>query len=108
MGNPVYQAFTATGTGSPIFLDWTQPVFNASFAVDLFGNATGTFTVQYTLGDVTAGTTFAVWHNDANVSSSTATFVGNYMFPVRAIQLVVSSLSASGTGTFSVLQGIPV
>jgi hypothetical protein len=108
MGNPVYQTFSATGTGTPVFLDWTQPVFNASFAVDFSGAATGTFTVQYTLQDASNGTTSAVWHNDANVAASTNTFVGNYMFPVRAIQLIMSGLSASGTGTFSVLQGIPV
>lgn len=108
MANPVYLAFTAAGTTAPVTLDWTVVPFNASFAVDLAGNATGTFTVQYTLQDVSNGTGLVTWHNDANVASATSTLVGNYMFPVRAIQLIVSNLSASGTGTFSVLQGLPV
>lgn len=108
MGLPNYLSFTTTGTTAPIILDWTVVPFNASFAVDLAGSATGTVTVQFTLQDVSNGTSLVVWHNDANVANATSNLVGNYMFPVRAIQLVVSSLSANGTGTFSVLQGLPV
>ena len=108
MGLPVYQSFTATGTSVPVFLDWTVVPFNASFAVDLAGSATATVTVQFTLMDPSNGTSLVVWHNDANVANATSNLVGNYMFPVKAIQLVVSSLSANGTGTFSVLQGLPV
>ncbi len=108
MPNPQYISFSATGTTVPAPLDWTLVPFNASFSVDLAGNATGTFTIQYTLQNPENGTSLVVWHNDANVANSTTNLVGNYMFPVRAIQLVVSGLSSGGTGTLSVLQGLPV
>jgi len=108
MGNAVDLAFNSVGTTVPVNLDWTVVPFNASFAVNLAGNATGTFTVQYTLQNPSNGTGLINWYNDANVASSTSTFVGNYMFPVQAVRLVMSSLSTNGTGAFSVLQGLPV
>ena len=101
-------SFNAVGTTAPILLDWTLVPFNASFAVDLNGATTSTFTVQYTLSNIENGTANGIWHNDANVASSQTTYVGNYMFPVRAVQLVVSNLSANGSGTFNVIQGLPV
>lgn len=106
MGAPVYQSITATGTGTPVTVDWTLTPPNLSFAVDLAGAATGTFTVQYTLMDVN-GTNTPVWHNDATLVNATTNLVGNYVFPVRAVRLITSSLSANGTGVFSVLQGLP-
>ena len=107
MPNPQYQLTNAVGTAAPITLDWTQPVFNASFAVELQGSSTATFSVQFSLDDMT--TTTPTWFYDANVGqNTTATFVGNYMFPVTAVRLVTSSLSAGGSIIFAVLQGIPV
>ena len=107
MANPTYQLTNAAGTGTAIVLDWTQPVFNASFAVELQGSSTATFGVQFTLDDLT--TTTPKWYYDANVGqNTTATFVGNYMFPVRAVRLETVSLSAGGSIIFAVLQGLPV
>lgn len=107
MGNPTYQLTNAAGTATPILLDWTQPVFNASFAVELQGSTTATFGVQFTLDSL--DTASPTWYYDANVGqNTTSTFVGNYMFPVRAVRLETVSLSAGGSIIFAVLQGIPV
>ena len=106
MGNPTYQSVTATGTGTAIGLDWTQPVFNASFAYELKNSSTATFGVQFTLDDVN-GTITPTWYDDANVpTGSTTSYVGNYMFPVRAVRQITTALN--GTAVFAVLQGIPV
>ncbi len=105
------QLITATGTGTAIGLDWTQPVFNASFAYELQGSTTATFSVQFTLDDVnnTSVVSTATWFEDANVAaSSTASVVGNYMFPIRFIRHITSGLSNNGSAVFVVLQGIPV
>lgn len=108
MANPTYQLISATGTGTPVLLDWTQPVFNASFSVDLQGSTTATFGVQFTLDDVNSSRS-AVWYYDSNVGvNTTATFVGNYMFPVRAVRLETTALSGGGSIIFAVLQGLPV
>lgn len=106
-----YQLITATGTGTPIGLDWTQPVFNVSFAYELQGSSTATFSVQYSLDDVnnTSVVSTATWFEDSNVAaSSTASVVGNYMFPIRFVRHITSSLSANGSAVFAVIQGIPV
>lgn len=109
MANPVYQLISANGTGTPVSLDWTQPVFNASFAYELQGSSTATFSVQYTLDDVNGTTITPTWFEDANVAAnSTASVVGNYMFPIRAVRHITSGLSANGSAVFAVLQGIPV
>lgn len=107
----VSQLITATGTGTPVSLDWTQPVFNVSFAYEQQGNTTSTFSVQYTLDDVnnTSVVSTATWFEDSNVAaSSTGSVAGNYMFPVRAVRQITSALSANGSAVFVVLQGIPV
>ena len=107
MGNPVYQLTSAVGTATPISLDWTISPFNASFAVELQGNTTAQFGVQYTLDDVN-GTITPTWFYDSNVGqNSTASAAGNYMFPVRSVRLVTANLSANGTIVFAVLQGLP-
>lgn len=109
MGNPNYQSISATGTGTPVILDWTVVPFNVSFAVELQGSSTATFGVQYTLDDVNDGSRSATWYYDSNVGSgTTGTFVGNYMFPVRAVRLETTALSANGSIVFAVLQGLPV
>ena len=107
----VSQLITATGTGTPVSLDWTQPVFNVSLAYELQGSSTATFSVQFTLDDVnnTSVVATATWFEDANIAaSSTASVVSNYMFPVRAVRHITSGLSANGSAVFAVLQGIPV
>ncbi len=108
MGNPSYQTVNSTGTTSPVCMDWTLVPFNASFAVELQGNTTATFAVQYTLDDVNGAGT-VTWFNDANVgANSTTSAAGNYIAPVRSLRLNTSTLSASGTIQFVVLQGLPV
>ena len=71
------QLITATGTGTAIGLDWTQPVFNASFAYELQGSTTATFSVQFTLDDVnnTSVVSTATWFEDANVAASSTASV---------------------------------
>ena len=107
MGNPTYMLVNATGTAAPVILDWTLVPFNASFAVEMQGNTTATFGVQFTLDDPTTAT--PKWFYDSNVGqNSTATFVGNYIAPVRAVRLETVSLTSGGSIIFAVLQGLPV
>ncbi len=85
-------------------LDHLQSPFNASYAVVLVG-ATATFGVQFTLDDPNNANVTPVWFNDAtNGTGVTASAVGNYTFPVRALRLNVAALSG-GTIRFVVLQG---
>jgi hypothetical protein len=90
-------------------LDWTQPVFNVSFAYELQGSSTASFSIQFTLDDVNGTAIVPTWFEDANVAASSTTSVaGNYMFPIRAVRHITSGLSANGSAVFAVLQGLPV
>ncbi len=89
-------------------MDWTLVPFNASWAVNLQGNATGTFKVEFTLDDVNGSIT-PTWFTDANAPANTTTSVsGNYISPVRSLRLNCSALSSGGSINFVVLQGLPV
>ena len=48
--NPTYIPITTTGTYN-FWPDYVQSPFNLSFAVELAGGTTGTYTVSYTLDD---------------------------------------------------------
>lgn len=113
MGYPVYQRTNGTGTTTAIILDWTQPVFNVSFAVEL-QSGTATFGVQFTLDnvnqaiDLPGANTTVTWFNDVNTGTvATASIAGNYMFPVQALRLNVASIGPASQLQFVVLQGLP-
>lgn len=102
------QTISTTGAATPIGMDWTVVPFNASFAVELQGATTATFSVQFTLDDLNLVTT-ATWFTDTNVGlNSTASSVGNYTFPIRFVRVNCTALSASGSILFNVIQGLPV
>jgi hypothetical protein len=107
MPNPQYQLISATGSGTPVAVDWTVLPPNLSFAVELQGNATATFGVQYTLDDLNTSRATAWYYTTDVPQGSTATYVGSLVKPVTALRCEVASLTAAGSIIFAVLQGIP-
>lgn len=120
MALPIYQQINGTATGTAIILDSAQTPFNVSFAVEVQAS-TATFGVQFTLDNPNAaidngypgylGTpmnTTVTWLSDATApAGSTASVIGSYAFPIRALRCVVASASASTVIQFAVLQGYP-
>ena len=114
MPMPIYLNVAGTGAvGTAIILDWAVVPFNVSFAVELQAG-TATFGVQYTLDDPNAAidglttSTTVTWFNDANAGlPQTASTVGNYAFPIRAIRLNVVSATTATSIQFAVIQGLP-
>lgn len=108
MGNPVYQTINSTGTSTPVSLDWTLVPFNAAFAVELQGNTTATYKVEFTLDNVNDNTTATWFESISAPANSTTSLYGTFTAPVTFTRVNCSALSANGTIRFAVVQGIPV
>lgn len=124
MGLPIYQLFSGaslTNTNStPVIVDWAVVPFNLSFALELLAG-TGTFGLQYTLdnpnfnvdytspyGNYASGTSTVTWFADINTgTSTTASVVGNYAFPIRALRVAFGTTGASMSLQLAILQGLP-
>ena len=110
MANPVRQAITATGSATPILLDFFNAPFNATVGVDLSQAVGATYTVQYTLADIESllgvTVTSPLWRPDPTLGTAqTNSGVTYYTSPIIAVRIVVSALT-SGTIFVEVVQGI--
>lgn len=109
MANPSYQTVTATGTTTPIVVDWLQVPFSLAWAVEFGAGATCTFNPQVTYDDPNDPTWTTTWLN-VMTSSGSAQGSGGISSntspagPIRAIRLNVTAIT--GTVRFCVLQGI--
>lgn len=109
MANPAYIPITThTGTADAQFnADWALRPFNLSYAVEVPGGVTISYTVQYTLDDVNDLSWTPVWIADpTNGSAQTATQGGFYSFPIRGLRVNVTAL-AGGTARLAVIQAMP-
>lgn len=94
-------AADATGSQTPISLDWRIVPFSVSYAVIYDGSATGSVTVDTTLDNVNDPNITPVWNSSADITTTT---FASITAPVQFVRVSITSLSA-GTLTFKVLQG---
>jgi len=73
-----------------------------SWIVNLTGDGTATYSVQFTLDNIMDSTVSALWVD--SVTAQTTDNVGNITVPVRGIRLNITAVSASSNATFRVLQ----
>ena len=103
------QAITTHATASDglYVADWLQSPFGLTYQVDVPAGVTTSFIVQWTLADPNDATVTPVWVADVtNGTAKTASVAGSYSFPVRALRVSVSALSAGvATIYFRVIQG---
>ena len=112
MAMPSYTPIKATGTYA-YYPDFMQSPFNLSFAVELAGGTTGTYTVSYTLDDpqpqITnyGGTAWTpIWLPDLTLGAATSVSAGGYYtFPIRGLRVIFSAL-AGGNARFAILEGM--
>lgn len=107
MAQAIYRPITThTGTADGlVVVDWQQSPFGLSYAVEVPGAVTTSYTIQYTLDDV--DDPLVTWLPDpTNASAQTGTVGGSYTFPIRGLRVNVSALSG-GTAAIrlAVLQG---
>ena len=103
---PIRVTVGSATTSAVIPLDQYISPFNVGVAVTLSAGAGLTYKVQYTLDDVFASTfsaATATWFDHATITGKTASFDGNFSFPVSGIRLNVTPWT-SGTATLNVLQ----
>lgn len=83
------------------------------FSVSLFGDVSGTisYTIQHTFGDVLGwrsnGTNQPeklTWNAHATLAAKTADADSNYAFPVRATRILINSVTATATITYTIIQ----
>lgn len=109
---PIYRNITThTGTGDAIVpVDEQQSPFHLSYAVEVPNGVTTSYTIQYTLDDVSGAVTPTWFADPTNGSAQTGSVAGFYNLvtagPIRALQVNVSALSG-GTATIrlAVIQG---
>ena len=120
MALPVYTTFTSTNFVRYFNMDYMVTPFNASAM--LFMNSSGTGAaaqvgVQYTMDDI-VNTPSSLWRwvSDANIpltttlAPSSQAAVTNYIVPVTALQVVITSISCAASGNaieFKLIQGLP-
>lgn len=103
---PIRVSVGSATTSAAIPLDQYISPFNVSVAVTLSPGASLTYKVQYTFDDVFAPTfnpATATWFDHATITGKTASFDGNFSFPVIACRLNVTPYT-SGTATMNVVQ----
>jgi hypothetical protein len=111
MGVRYIRALTATGDSAACVLDHYQDPFAVSIAVSIVGTS-ATYSVQYTLDDPTTFATpaaflsSAIWFSHPTLSAQTTNQFGNLAFPVSAVKLTISAISAA-TVTMTALQAGP-
>jgi hypothetical protein len=96
-----YRSIVVTGVANSaaVPLDIYLTPFNVSMACVV--SATATYTVQYTLDDLSLGTP-TNWFNHATMTGLSATANGTIISPVTAVRLTVSG--STGTVTFQIAQ----
>ncbi len=103
---PIRVTVGSATTSAVVPLDQYISPFNVGLGIVLSAGANLTYKVQHTFDDVFAPTfdpATATWFDNATITGKTASFDGNYSFPVSAIRLNVTPWT-SGTATLNVLQ----
>jgi len=107
---PIRVTVGSATSSAPIPLDTYADPFNVSIGVVLSAGATLTYTVEHTFDDVFAANfdpATATWFANSGLSAKTTSLDGNYVSPVTAVRLRVSSYT-SGDATMTVIQaGMP-
>lgn len=111
---------SATIGADTMDIGWAAPGISATYPVDfnsvtdggisLGVSITGTinYDVQHTLDDIFASTTAtqtANWFDHSSIAAKTASSDGNYAFPIRAVRMLVNSVTNGATVSFTILQG---
>lgn len=111
---------SATIGADTMDIGWAAPGVGAIYPVD-FNSVTGggislgvsitgtiNYDVQHTLDDIFASPTAhqsANWFDHSSIAAKTASSDGNYAFPIRAVRLLVNSVTNGATVSFTILQG---
>lgn len=86
-------------------VNYLQVAFNLTEMVDVSG--TINFTLQYTEQDIyAAAPSTLTWFNHATIASKTADIDGVTTSPIRAVRLLVNSLTAGAAISLTLLQGL--
>lgn len=105
---PEKRTLDATGTSTPIMLNYEQANFKVGLQVEVTGTAT--YTVHSTsddpadFADSADYIANAVWFDVTDLASLSASAQGNLQFPVRAVYL--SATITAGEVILTLLQGV--
>ena len=100
---PIRETVSSATPSGIIPLDWRQSDFKVGLGVSLSSGAVMTYSVQHTFDDIFDSSVTPVWFNTEGLSQKTASTYGNYIIPVRACRLNVTSHTA-GDATLTIIQ----
>lgn len=108
---PTVVTLTATGTSSPVVLDYLVSPFNIGLFVDTTAT-TNVATVQYSFDDPWASyatdyNTNATWVNHPTMTAVSVDTDGNIAYPCRAVRLTATNITASQSVKLTVIQAGP-
>lgn len=95
---------SATGSQTPISVDWRIAPVNGAYAVIFNGAATGSVTVDRTYDNVNDPNITPVWFSSAAITTNTE---GTITIPVQFIRVMIGSLSG-GTLSFKFNQATQI
>lgn len=100
--NPISITYPSTATGSqtPVALDWRIAPFSVAYAVIYNSGASGSVTIDHTYDDVNNSAITPVWFASSAITQNTE---GTFTAPIQFTRITVGSLSG-GTLTLKVLQ----
>jgi len=105
MARPIRVTVSSVSASQPIVMNTYNQPSSVGIGVKLNGATTGTWSVQHTFDDPFASgfEANAVWYPYTDLTNITTNEDGNYLFPVTAIRLNVTVISAGGSITMTVI-----
>jgi hypothetical protein len=100
---PTSVTVSSAASSAAIPLDHKQNPFSVGIGC-VVPSGTLTYKVQHTFDNIFDSTVTPVWFDHTTITGKTASFDGNYAYPVRAVRLTVTAFT-SGSVVMTVIQG---
>lgn len=85
-------------------VDWPK-VTGGGISVAVVVTGTINWDLQHTLDEVFDSSATINWFDHASLAGETASGDGNYAFPIRAVRMLINSVTTGATVSMNVLQG---
>ena len=96
--------WSAVAISQPYPVDWVK-VTSGGVSIAVVISGTINYDIQHTLDEIFDSSATINWLDHASMAAKTASSDGNYAYPVRAIRLLINSVTTGATVSMNVLQG---
>lgn len=96
--------WSAVAISQPYPVDFLS-VTDGGISVAVTITGTINYDIQHTLDEIFDSSATINWFDHASMAAKTASADGNYAFPIRAIRLLINSVTTGATVSMNILQG---